>query len=144
MKIAIGCDHAAYNEKNNLVRFIESELGFKVIDVGTSSEDSVDYAEYGHMVGKLVSSKEVDKGIVICGSGIGISIAANKIKGVRAALCTSIEHAEMSRKHNDANILALGSRMTSEKDIFSIIDVWLSTEFEGGRHLDRINMIEYE
>ena len=142
MKIAIGCDHAAYNEKNNLVRFIESELGFKVIDVGTNSEDSVDYAEYGHMVGKLVSNKEVDKGIVICGSGIGISIAANKIKGVRAALCTSIEHAEMSRKHNDANVLAIGARFTSFKDIKLITKMWFLTDFEGGRHLRRINKIE--
>ena len=142
MKIAIGCDHAAYNEKNNLVRFIESELGFKVIDVGTSSEDSVDYAEYGHMVGKLVSNKEVEKGIVICGSGIGISIAANKIKGVRAALCTSIEHAEMSRKHNDANVLAIGARFTPFEDIKSITKMWFLTDFEGGRHLRRINKIE--
>ena len=142
MKIAIGCDHAAYNEKNNLVRFIESELGFKVIDVGTNSKDSVDYAEYGHMVGKLVSNKKVDKGIVICGSGIGISIAANKIKGIRAALCTSIEHAEMSRKHNDANVLAIGARFTPFEDIKSITKMWFSTDFEGGRHLRRINKIE--
>ena len=142
MKIAIGCDHAAYNEKNNLVRFIESELGFKVIDVGTNSKDSVDYAEYGHMVGKLVSNKEVDKGIVICGSGIGISIAANKIKGVRAALCTSIEHAEMSRKHNDANVLAVGARFTSFEDIKLITKMWFSTDFEGGSHLRRVNKIE--
>ena len=142
MKIAIGCDHAAYNEKKNLVRFIESELGFKVIDVGTNSEDSVDYAEYGHMVGKLVSNKEVDKGIVICGSGIGISIAANKIKGIRAALCTTIEHAEMSRKHNDANVLAVGARFTSFEDIKSITEMWFSTDFEGGRHLRRVNKIE--
>jgi len=142
MKIAIGCDHAAYNEKKNLIRFIESKLGFKVIDVGTNSEDSVDYAEYGHMVGKLVSNKEVDKGIVICGSGIGISIAANKIKGVRAALCTSIEHAEMSRKHNNANVLAIGARFTSFEDIKLITKMWFSTDFEGGRHLRRINKIE--
>ena len=142
MKIAIGCDHAAYNEKKNLVRFIESELGFKVIDVGTNSEDSVDYAEYGHMVGKLVSNKEVDKGIVICGSGIGISIAANKIKGIRAALCTTIEHAEMSRKHNDANVLAVGARFTSFQDIKLITKMWFSTDFEGGRHLRRVNKIE--
>ena len=142
MKIAIGCDHAAYNEKKNLVRFIESELGFKIIDVGTNSEDSVDYAKYGHMVGKLVSNKEVDKGIVICGSGIGISIAANKIKDVRAALCTTIEHAEMSRKHNDANVLAIGARFTSFEDIKLITKMWFSTDFEGGRHLRRINKIE--
>ena len=142
MKIAIGCDHAAYKEKINLVRFIESELGFEVIDIGTDSEDSVDYAKYGHMVGKLVSNKEVDKGIVICSSGIGISIAANKVKGIRAALCTSIEHAEMSRKHNDANVLAMGARLTLFEDIKLITKIWFSTDFEGGRHLRRINEIE--
>jgi len=142
MKIAIGCDHAAYKEKADLVKFIESELGHEIFDVGTNSEDSVDYAEYGHMVGKLISNNKADKGIVICGSGIGISIAANKIKGVRAALCTSIKHAEMSRKHNDANILALGARFTSFEDIKLITKVWLETDFEGGRHLRRINKIE--
>jgi ribose 5-phosphate isomerase B len=90
----------------------------------------------------MVASNAADKGILLCGSGIGISIAANKVKGIRAALCTSPEHAMMSRKHNDANILALGSRMTNYELIEEIIDVWLNTSFEGGRHLDRINMIE--
>ena len=102
-----------------------SELGFEVIDIGTDSEDSVDYAKYGHMVGKLVSNKEVDKGIVICGSGIGISIAANKVKGIRAALCTSIEHAEMSRKHNDANIIAFGSRVTDTNKMQNMIEIFI-------------------
>ena len=143
MKIVIGCDHAGYDMKEKVKQYLVNR-SYSIIDVGTASNKSVDYPYYGHEIGKKVAEDKVFKGIAICGSGIGISIAANKIKGIRAALCTSVEHAEMSRKHNDANILALGSRMTSEKDIFSIIDVWLSTEFEGGRHLDRRNMIEYE
>ena len=88
-------------------------------------------------------NNNVDYGIVVCGSGIGISIAANRNKGIRAALCTSVEHAKLSRLHNDANILALGSRLTNEKDIYSIIDIFLSTTFEGGRHSDRIKKIDY-
>ena len=142
MKIAIGCDHAAYKEKKDLLEFIQSKIDCEIIDVGTNSSDSVDYAEYGHAVGELVSKGKVDKGIVICGSGIGISIAANKIKGIRAALCTSTEHAEMSRKHNDANVLALGARMTDFNIILEIVDAWLNTDFEGGRHLNRVNLIE--
>ena len=93
-------------------------------------------------MGKLVANNKVNKGIVICGSGIGISIAANKIKGVRAALCTSSEHAKMSRKHNDANVLALGARMTDFSLILEIVQAWLHTDFEGGRHLKRVNLIE--
>ena len=142
MKIAIGCDHAAYKEKKDLISFLESELGYEVINMGTNSEDSVDYAEYGHMVGESVSTKQANRGIVICGSGIGISIAANKVRGIRAALCTTIKHAEMSRKHNDANVLAMGARFTSFEDIKAIAQVWLETDFEGGRHQRRINKIE--
>ena len=142
MKVAIGCDHAAYIEKKHLIVYLKSKLNVEVIDFGTLSEESVDYAEYGHMVGKCVSSGAADRGIVICGSGIGISIAANKIKGVRAALCTSVKHAEMSRKHNDANILAVGARFTPLKEIELILETWFKTEFEGGRHLIRINKIE--
>jgi len=142
MKIAIGCDHAAFKEKNILIDFIENDLGHKVIDLGCHSSDSVDYPEYGHLVGKNVVNKNVDKGIVICGSGIGISIAANKIKGIRAALCNSVEHAIMSRKHNDANVLAMGSRFTDIPLLKLIIEAWLKTEFEGGRHLLRVNKIE--
>tara|TARA_Y100000996_G_scaffold303048_1_gene240392 strand:+ start:720 stop:1154 length:435 start_codon:yes stop_codon:yes gene_type:complete len=142
MKIAIGCDHAAYKEKTDLLKFLKSKLGCDVLDMGTNSSDSVDYAEYGHIVGEAVRNKKVDKGIVICGSGIGISIAANKIKGIRAALCTSVKHAEMSRRHNDANVLALGARFTSFQDIKLIVEKWINTEFEGGRHLRRINKIE--
>ena len=141
IKIAIGCDHAAFEEKEKLKYFLR-QSGYEVLDVGTNSKESVDYPKYGHSVAKMVSENIADKGIVICGSGIGISIAANKIKGIRAALCTSVEHAEMSKKHNNANILALGARMTEYDLLEKITNVWLNSKFEGGRHLNRINMIE--
>ena len=140
-KIAIGCDHAAFNEKEKLKTYL-IEKEYELVDVGTNSSDSVDYPSFGHEVGKMVVNNKVNKGIVICGSGIGISIAANKVKGVRAALCTSSEHAEMSRKHNDANVLALGARMTDFNTILKIVDIWLNTDFDGGRHLKRVNLIE--
>ena len=140
-KIAIGCDHAAFNEKEKLKKYLIKN-GYELVDVGTNSSDSVDYPSFGHEVGKLVANNKVNKGIVICGSGIGISIAANKVKGVRAALCTSSEHAKMSRKHNDANVLALGARMTDFSLILEIVQAWLHTDFEGGRHLKRVNLIE--
>ena len=142
MKIALGCDHAGFEMKEKIKDFLCSKINIEIFDLGTTSDQSVDYPEFGHAVGKKVVRDSVDKGIVICGSGIGISIAANKIKGVRAALCTTIKHAEMSRKHNDSNILALGARITSFSDIKKIIDVWLDTDFEGGRHLDRIKKLE--
>jgi len=142
MKIAIGCDHAGFEVKEKVKEYLIKKFSFEVIDVGAYSLDSVDYPIFGHKVGAEVSEKKVDKGIVICGSGIGISIAANKINGIRAALCTSKEHAEMSRKHNDANVLALGARMTEYVDILDILNVWFSTSFEGGRHSDRIEIIE--
>ena len=141
MKIAIGCDHAAFQEKENIRKYLITK-GYEVIDVGTNSNQSVNYPEFGHKVARMVTESVVNKGIVICGSGIGISIAANKVKGARAALCTTCKHAEMSRKHNDANILALGARMTEYNLLEKIVDVWLNTDFEGGRHLTRINMIE--
>ena len=141
IKIAIGCDHAAFEEKEKLKYFLRQK-GYEVLDIGTNSRESVDYPKFGHSVANMVTNKIADKGIVICGSGIGISIAANKVKGIRAALCTSCQHAEMSRKHNDANILALGARMTDYELLENIATVWLDTEFEGGRHLKRINMIE--
>ena len=140
-KIAIGCDHAAFNEKEKLKLYLIKK-GFDLFDVGTNSLDSVDYPSFGHKVGTMVANNKVNKGIVICGSGIGISIAANKVKGIRAALCTTSAHAEMSRKHNDANVLALGARMTDYNIILEIVNTWLNTEFEGGRHLERINLIE--
>ena len=141
MNIAIACDHAAYDVKDKIKVYLEN-LNHIVTDLGTHTSDSVDYPSYGHEVGNYVVENKVDRGIVICGSGIGISIAANKVKGVRAALCTSVMHAELSRKHNDANVLALGARLTNYDEIESIVKIWLKTDFEGGRHLDRINKIE--
>jgi len=141
MKISIGCDHAGFEVKEMIVSLLE-ELKHDVLDLGTNSIDSVDYPIYGLKVGESIKNKIVDMGIVVCGSGIGISIAANKISGVRAALCTSVEHAILSRKHNNANVLALGARLTDEKDIKEIVIKWLDTSFEGGRHQKRINLIE--
>ena len=141
IKLAIGCDHAAYEEKQKVIEFLRKK-DYQVIDLGTDSIKSVDYPKFAHNVAKMVVSNTADKGILLCGSGIGISIAANKVKGIRAALCTSVEHAIMSRKHNDANILAFGARFTDIDLIKSIIKIWLNTDFEGGRHLRRINKIE--
>jgi|TARA_Y100000996_G_scaffold115953_1_gene86153 ribose 5-phosphate isomerase B len=141
MKIAIGADHAAYNEKKQIINYLNSK-GFEIIDLGTNSSNSVDYPIFGQKVAKSIANNVADRGIVICGTGIGISIAANRYKGIRATLCTSEIHAEMARKHNDSNILALGARTTDFDKIKSIIDVWLETNFEGGRHQDRIDLID--
>ena len=141
MKISIGCDHAGFEAKEIIILLLK-ELKYDVLDLGTNSIDSVDYPIYGLKVGESIKNKIADMGIVVCGSGIGISIAANKISGVRAALCTSVEHAILSRKHNNANVLALGSRLTDEKNIKEIVIKWLNTPFEGGRHQKRINLIE--
>ena len=141
IKISIGSDHAGYNEKQKIIKFLLSK-DYDVHDEGCHSNDSVDYPEFGHKVGKEIISGNVEKGIVVCGSGIGISIAANKIQGVRAALCFTKEHAKMSRLHNNSNILALGARMDGGDNILDILETWLNTEFEGGRHQRRIEKIE--
>ena len=141
MIISIGADHAGFFVKEKIREYLDSK-GYIILDKGAYSEDSVDYPVFGHLVGDSVGSRESIKGIVVCGSGIGISIAANKVEGIRAALCTSVEHAKMSRLHNDANVLAIGARMTDYDLIIDIVDTWLSTEFEGGRHLTRVNKIE--
>lgn len=141
MKIAIGCDHAGYPLEVAVKDKLLKE-GYGIMDVGTDSTESVDYPIYGKSVGRAVASGLADRGIVICGSGIGISIAANKVKGIRCALCTSVEMAEMSRRHNDANVLAMGARMIEQDLAFKIVDKWLETDFEGGKHLRRINMLD--
>ena len=139
IKIAIGSDHAGYEIKEKI---ISQYNDYEFLDLGCFSLDSVDYPDFGHSVGLAVKQNKVNIGIVICGSGIGISIAVNKIKGIRAALCSTIEHAKLSRLHNDANVLAIGARLTDEEEIYKIIDTFLNTDFEGGRHLDRIQKIE--
>ena len=141
MKVAIGCDHAGYPLKVAVEDKLLKE-GYEIIDLGTDSTEPVDYPGYGKAVGEAVARGLAERGIVICGSGIGISIAANKVKGVRCALCTSVEMAEMSRRHNDANVLALGARMIEQDLAFKIVDRWFETGFEGGKHLRRINMLD--
>lgn len=141
MKIALGCDHAAYELKEAIKEKLTAE-GHEVLDMGCDSTESVDYPKYGHAVGRAVAAGDAERGIAVCGSGIGISIACNKVPGVRAALCTSVEMAEMCRRHNNANVVCMGARMISQELAFDIIDKWMVTEFEGGKHERRINEIE--
>ena len=140
MKIVMGSDHAGYELKEAVKAKLESE-GHEIMDVGCYSTESVDYPKYGHAVGKAVASGEADKGIAICGSGIGISIAANKIPGIRAALFNSVWQAEMTKMHNDANVLCMGARVIGAGLACELVDVFLSTEFEGGRHQRRVDQI---
>ena len=141
MKIAIASDHGGYGLKQKVLDHV-SARGFEVIDLGTNSEESVDYPVYGQLCGETVASGKADLGIVICGTGIGISIAANKVHGVRCGLCTSVEMAHLNKQHNNANILALGGRTTPENLAIDIVDEWLDTEFEGGRHKRRVDMLD--
>ena len=140
MKIAIASDHGGYQLKEEVKKYLE-DRGIEILDLGTNSEESVDYPEYGHACGEAVASGKADRGIVCCGTGIGISLAANKVKGVRCALCTDVNMAVMTRKHNDANMLAMGGRTTDTKTALEITAAWLDTEFEGGRHQRRVDML---
>lgn len=140
MKIAIASDHGGFELKEQLIRFLETE-GIEVSDLGTYSCESVDYPMFGRSCALKVAEGHADRGIVVCGTGIGISIAANKVKGIRCALCTSTEMAELTRRHNDANMLALGGRTTDVETAVQIAKVWLETEFEGGRHQRRVDML---
>ena len=142
MKIVIGSDHAGFDLKEALKESFEG-----MVDIGTYSEDPVDYPDFAARVARAISSGEFKRGILICGSGVGMSIVANKFPGVRAALCTDTDVARMSRMHNDANILVLAGRRTDVETAAAIVRVWSNTEFEGGRHkrrLDKINNIEGE
>lgn len=139
MKIVLACDHGGF-ELKEAVREHLTKKGYKVNDIGVYDTNSVDYPDYGKKAAELVAGSD-DKGIVICGTGIGISIAANKVHGIRCALCTNEYMARMSRMHNDANMLALGNRVIGQGAALDIVDVWLSTEFEGGRHLNRVKKI---
>lgn len=144
MKIVLACDHGGF-ELKEAVREHLTKKGYDVNDIGVYNTNSVDYPDYGKRAAELVSGSVDDKGIVICGTGIGISIAANKVKGIRCALCTNEYMARMARMHNDANMLALGNRVIGQGAALDIVDVWLSTEFEGGRHLNRVKkMMEIE
>ncbi|NLT46930.1 MAG: ribose 5-phosphate isomerase B [Clostridiales bacterium] len=142
MKLALAADHGGYELKELIIGYLSNRDDLELIDLGTNSCDSVDYPKYGRECAELVAAGQADRGIVFCGTGIGISIAANRIKGVRCALATNVFMAEMSRKHNNANMLALGGRVLSPEEAIAIVDVWLSTEFEGGRHQRRIDLLD--
>ncbi len=140
MKIGIGNDHAGLGLKEEIMRYLKDN-NFDIVDYGTNGTESVDYPDYGLKVAQAVAEGECERGIVICGTGIGISVSANKVPGIRAALCTNCFMARMSREHNDANILALGERVVGAGLALEIIDVWLKTEFAGGRHQTRVEKI---
>ena len=141
MKIAIGCDHGGYLLKQDILIWLEEhDIDFE--DVGCFSTESVDYPIYGEKVARLVASGDCEKGIVICTTGIGISIAANKVKGIRCALCSEPLSAEMTRRHNNANMLAMGAGMIGKNMAERIVEVFLSTEFEGGRHERRVGLLD--
>ena len=140
MRIAIGCDHRGVAVKQKLIELVR-RLGHEPIDDGVNAPESVDYPDIACTVARRVGAKEVDRGILVCGSGIGMSIAANKIPGVRAAACHDDLTAEMSRRHNDLNVLCLSSDMLGEKLIDRLVEIWLKTEFEGGRHARRVEKI---
>ncbi len=146
MKIALGADHAGFELKEKIKGQLQQQ-GYDVVDEGTVSNESVDYPDFARKVGEDVAGRRADRGILVCGTGIGMAIAANKVPGVRAASVTTEYEAQISREHNDANVLSLGARILSEDAIKNIIDKWLHTEFLGGRHqrrVDKITQIERE
>lgn len=140
MKIAIGCDHGAFRLKNEIIEFLNSE-NYEVKDFGTYSEESCDYPDIALPVAEAVVNKEYDLGILVCGTGIGIGIAANKVPGVRAALCSDTFSAHATREHNNANILTMGQRVVGTGLALDIVKTFLNTEFEGERHQKRIDKI---
>lgn len=138
--LAIGSDHAAYEFKE-AIKIHLMERGYQVQDFGTCSTERVDYCDFGFRVGEAVASGACDKGLVFCGTGVGIAISANKVRGIRAVVCSEPYSAKLSREHNDTNVLALGSRVVGIELARMIIDIWLESRFEGGRHQDRLNKI---
>ena len=140
MKIGIGNDHSALELKAEIIDFLK-EKGHEVVDYGTNSPESCDYPIYGEKVARAVAAGEVEKGILICGTGLGISLAANKVEGIRAVVCSEPFTAKMSRAHNDCNILVFGARVVGAELAKMIVDTWLNTEFEGGRHQRRVDLI---
>ena len=144
MKIALGADHAGFPLKERVKQWL-LEQRVQVDDKGTFSNESVDYPDFARLVGEAVAAKQTDRGILVCGSGIGMSIAAHKVPGVRAANPHPVFEAQMSREHNDANVLTLGARVLTEDEAHGILDMWLRTKFAGGRHqrrVDKISQIE--
>ena len=140
MKIAIACDHGGYALKEAVKAHL-TEKGYEAVDFGTNSTESCDYPDFAAPAAKAVAAGECEKGIVICTTGIGVSIVANKVKGIRCALCSDPLSAEMTRRHNDTNMLAMGAGIIGQNLAMDIVDIWLSTEFEGGRHQRRVDKI---
>ena len=140
MKIAIGNDHTAVNLKNHITTYLKNK-GYEVLNMGTDSTQRTDYPIYGKKVAEKVASGECDFGVLICGTGIGISLAANKVKGIRAAVCSEPYSARLTRQHNNANIIAFGARVVGDAMAEMIVDEFLSAKYEGGRHQKRIDMI---
>ncbi|MBP3850951.1 MAG: ribose 5-phosphate isomerase B [Erysipelotrichaceae bacterium] len=140
MRLAIGNDHVSVEMKKEIQEYLEGQ-GYTVVNVGTDSTERFDYPISGYKVGKMVASHQVDAGILICGTGVGISLAANKVHGVRACVCSEPYTATMTKKHNNANIIAFGSRVVGSEMAKMIVDAWLHTEYEGGRHQKRVDMI---
>ncbi len=139
MKLAIASDHAGYEMKEALKEALSDKVEW--LDLGTNSPDSVDYPDFGHAMGEAIASGQAEKGVLVCGSGIGISIAANRNPKVRAALCNNATMARLSRAHNDANVIAFGSRITGIEVVMDCIDAFMTTEFEGGRHARRVEKL---
>lgn len=140
MTVALGCDHGGLNIKNAVIEYLKQN-NFEFIDYGCYTEESVDYPEYGYKVAKAITGGKAQLGILCCGTGIGISMAANKVKGIRAAVCTNEFMAEMTRRHNNSNILSMGGRIIDEATAVRLADIFLNTEFEGDRHTRRVDMI---
>lgn len=144
MKVAVGADHAGFEMKERIKKYLQSH-GHTVLDMGTHSTESTDYPQYAFLVGEAVRDGAADRGILVCDSGNGIAIAANKVEGIRAALVFDPHHAEMSRRHNDANVLVLGSAILPEAQEVPTLDAWFSAPFDGGRHARRIaQILDYE
>lgn len=141
MRIAIGSDHAGFEQKQMLVDYLANELGHEVIDLGPDNDDRVDYPDYGARVGRCVASGEADRGVCVCGTGIGIAVAADKIAGVRASSITTPEFADLFRRHNDGNVIGLSGRFVDPEVNRDIVRVFLTSEFEGGRHAGRVEKI---
>lgn len=141
MKIAIGNDHVAVELKNEIAAYLR-EKGYEVINFGVDSGERCDYPVYGEKVGRAVANGEADLGIAICGTGVGISLAANRVPGVRAVVCNEPYSAKLSREHNNTNVLAFGARVIGVELAKMIVDAWLGAEFEGGRHLKRVEMLD--
>ena len=141
MKLAIGNDHVAVDMKKEIKEYLESK-GHEVIDVGTNSTDRFNYPVSGYKVARMVADKQVDAGVLICGTGVGISLSANKVKGIRACVCSDPYTAKLSKQHNNTNIIAFGARVIGIETAKMIVDEWLSAEYEGGRHQIRVDMIQ--